>query len=77
MTKMAIAIFYKEWRKTFTVFPLILQIHDELVAEVKEEFAEFCQGIMESSMLMAGEKTIPGIPVKVEVKIGKKWSDVH
>jgi len=77
MTKMAIAIFHKEWRKTFTVFPLILQIHDELVAEVKEEFAEFCQGIMESSMLMAGEKIIPGIPVKVEVKIGKKWSDVH
>jgi DNA polymerase I-like protein with 3'-5' exonuclease and polymerase domains len=44
---------------------------------VKEEFAEFCQGIMESSMLLAGEKIIPGIPVKVEVKIGKKWSDVH
>jgi len=77
MTKMAIAIFHREWRKTFPVFPLILQIHDELVAEVKEEFAEFCQGVMESSMIMAGEKIIPGIPVKVEVKIGKSWAEVH
>lgn len=77
MTKLAINIFYKEWKKTFPVFPLILQVHDELVAEVKEEYAEFCQGVMESSMLMAGEQTIPGIPIKVEVKTGKKWSDVH
>ena len=77
MTKLAINIFYKEWQKTFTDCPLILQVHDELVAEVKEEYGDFCEGIMESSMLMAGEGIIPGIPIKVEVKIGKKWSDVH
>ena len=77
MTKLAINIMHKEWCKTFPVFPMILQVHDELVAEVKEEYAQFCQGIMESSMIMAGERIIPGIPIKVEVKIGKKWSEVH
>jgi DNA polymerase-1 len=77
MIKLAMVIFHKEWKKTFADFPLIIENHDELVAEVKEEFAEFCQGIMESSMLIAGEQTIPGIPIKVEVKTGKKWSEVH
>ena len=77
MTKLAINIFYKEWQKTFVDCPLILQVHDELVAEVKEEYGDFCKGVMESSMIIAGERIIPGIPIKVEVKIGKKWSDVH
>jgi hypothetical protein len=53
---------------------LLLQIHDELVFEVKKELAEEVQNpikeIMESVVKL-------NVPVKVEVNFGKNWGDIH
>jgi DNA polymerase-1 len=53
---------------------MIMQVHDELVFEVKKELAEEVQNpikeIMESVVKL-------NVPVKVEVNFGKNWGDIH
>ena len=52
---------------------MILQVHDELVFEVKEKLAEKIAGIVKDAM----EQVIKlRVPVKVETSIGKRWGDL-
>ncbi len=53
---------------------LILQVHDELVFEVREEFAEEYSKII--SKLMTNTAKLR-IPLEVSIGIGKNWSDAH
>ena len=52
---------------------MILQVHDELVFEVKEKLSEKIAGIVKDAM----EQVIKlRVPVKVETSIGKRWGDL-
>lgn len=56
---------------------LLLQVHDELVYEIKtskvEEIAPEIQNIMESIVSLKGTR---GVPLKVDVSRGKNWGDM-
>ena len=52
---------------------LVLQLHDELLLEVKEEEVEKINLLLKSIMEKAA---ILKVPLKVETKIGKNWGDV-
>lgn len=53
---------------------LILQVHDELIVEVKEEYAEQAAAILKEEM----ENCIKlDVPLTADVKTGKTWFDTH
>ena len=52
---------------------VVLQVHDELILEVKEEQKEVAKEILKSSMENA---TTLEVPLKVELSEGKTWFDI-
>jgi DNA polymerase-1 len=53
---------------------LIMQVHDELVLEVREDFVEQAAG--EVSARMSGAARL-SVPLKVDVGTGKNWDEAH
>ncbi len=53
---------------------LLLQVHDELVVETPEEVAEAAAARMVETMESALELEVP---LKVDVGIGRNWSEIH
>jgi DNA polymerase-1 len=53
---------------------MLLQVHDELVFEVPPEEAERVQGLVRS--IMEGVYELK-VPLKVDVKMGSNWAEVH
>jgi DNA polymerase-1 len=53
---------------------MLLQVHDELVFEVPPEEAERMQGLVRS--IMEGVYELK-VPLKVDVKMGSNWAEVH
>jgi len=53
---------------------MLIQVHDELLFEVKDDFAEEMVEVVKSVM----EQAYPlRVPLKVDVQIAKNWSDAH
>jgi DNA polymerase-1 len=53
---------------------ILMQVHDELVLEVKEDCVEEVSKILKDTM----ESVVKlKVPVKVEVHAGKNWGEVH
>lgn len=77
MIKLAAKKLYQRWSRSREPFPLILQVHDELVLEVMEENKEYAVELLREVMLDAAEEVIPGIPAKVDIKTGQNWSEIH
>jgi len=65
-----------EWVRTLPegTIKLLLQVHDELVFEVKSECAE--EYACRISQIMTGVEKLK-VPLEVSVGIGKNWSDAH
>lgn len=53
--------------------PLLLGVHDELIAEVPDEEAEICADVMKQRMVEAGERYLRQVPVEVDVKVEESW----
>ena len=57
---------------------MILQVHDELVFEIKEDKVKACvprlKEIMESVM---SEKETKGVPIATEIKVGDNWEEME
>ena len=53
---------------------LVLQVHDELILEVKEEQKEEAKKLLKECMESAAELSLP---LEVDVEEGKTWYDVH
>jgi DNA polymerase-1 len=53
---------------------MILQVHDELILEVKESLADEAANILKSEMESAHELSVP---LLVETSIGGAWDEVH
>ena len=52
---------------------LVLQLHDELLFEVKEQHVDAVKDIIKSCM----ENTIPlAVPLPVKISIGKSWGSL-
>lgn len=71
--KLAMKNVYKELKKSKLDAKLILQIHDELLIEVKTEDKEKAKEILKKSMVEAAKLSIP---LEVEVSEGTNWYEV-
>ena len=71
--KLAMKNVYKELKKSKLDAKLILQIHDELLIEVKMEDKEKAKEILKKSMVEAAKLSIP---LEVEVSEGTSWYEV-
>ena len=71
--KLAMKNVYKELKKSKLDAKLILQIHDELLIEVKMEDKEKAKEILKKSMVEAAKLSIP---LEVEVPEGTNWYEV-
>lgn len=54
---------------------IVITVHDEILAEVKEEHGELTKEIIYDSLMTVLRKYIKKIPVKVDIGIGKTWAD--
>lgn len=72
--KVAMINIHKELKDKGDEIRLLLQVHDELVFEVKddkvEHYAKFLKPIMEDAIKLS-------IPVVVEAKVGNNWGDME
>jgi DNA polymerase-1 len=64
----------KKWRDKVW---LVMQVHDELVYEIKKEIAEDVareiKKVMEDAV---SSSRLSGVPIIAEAKIGKHWGDM-
>ena len=71
--KIAMVNLYKELRKTNFDVKIVLQVHDELILECKEEDSIEVQKILKNCMESAIKLSIP---LQVETEVAKNWYDV-
>ncbi|MCH7541429.1 hypothetical protein IH981_01470 [Patescibacteria group bacterium] len=73
ITKYALAFIYRELSKKKLDAYLIHTVHDEIVAEAREDVVEETARLIEEQMVKAGEKLLKKVPVKVDVHISNCW----
>ncbi|MBF0459605.1 MAG: hypothetical protein HQK99_17090 [Nitrospirae bacterium] len=54
---------------------IIMTIHDEIVLETSNNSAEDVKNILHDTMVAAGQYYIKTVPIVVDVKIAKDWSE--
>ena len=52
---------------------IVLQVHDELVLEVKEEEVEIGTKILVDEMIAAGERWVDEVPIEVAYYVSDTW----
>lgn len=72
--KIAMINIFKRIKKENLCSRIIMQIHDELVLEVKEDEVETVEGIVKEEMEGAVRLSVP---LKVSIGKGKNWSIAH
>jgi DNA polymerase-1 len=72
-TKLAMALLHSDCYATGMPFPVIMAVHDELVLDIGPGTETDYARLVESAWITAGEKIVPGIPMKVDVAIGENW----
>jgi DNA polymerase-1 len=55
---------------------LIMQVHDELVLEVREDVVEIVTQAVRRCMIDAGKGALR-VPLKVDVGVGRNWDEAH
>lgn len=74
ITKYALVFIHEDFKKKNLDAHLISTVHDEIIAEAREEIAEEAAKTMEEQMVRAGQTLLKKCPVKVEVHIDDCWS---
>lgn len=72
--KIAMIRVYNRLRESKLDAKLILQVHDELIVEAKEDCADKSAALLKEEMENAVKLTVP---MTVDVNIGKTWYDTH
>lgn len=72
--KIAMIKVYNRLRESKLDAKLILQVHDELIVEAKEDCADKVAALLKEEMENAVKLTVP---MTVDVNIGKTWYDTH
>lgn len=73
ITKYAIAYIAQKLSSQKLDSFLIHTVHDEIVAEAREDIVEKVARIIEEGMVEAGEKLLKKVPVKVDIHISDCW----
>jgi DNA polymerase I len=74
LMKLAMIKVHEAIRETGISARMILQVHDELILEVREDAAEQSEALLKKQMEDAYHLTIPLI---VDTSIGKNWDEAH
>jgi DNA polymerase-1 len=76
MIKLAMIRIHKAIREAGIASKMILQVHDELVFDVKESELEIIKPLILTNMQEALE--LPnGVPVVAELGVGQNWLEAH
>lgn len=74
IVKMAMTEVYRRLKETFPKAKLLLQVHDELIAECDQADAPAVASLMKETM----ENIIKlDVPLRVSVEYGKSWGEFH
>ncbi|MCR4938750.1 MAG: DNA polymerase I [Treponemataceae bacterium] len=74
IVKMAMVAVYKKLKEQFPSARLLLQVHDELIAECDEAEAPSLAALMKETM----ENIVKlEVPLRVSVEYGKSWGEFH
>jgi DNA polymerase-1 len=71
-TKLTLSIIYKKCQDLKIEFPVCLVVHDEIVADVKEDLRLY-KKLIKESWLEAAAVLFPGIPFEIELHVGTNW----
>jgi DNA polymerase-1 len=74
LIKKAMLSLYPRIIKELPETKLILQIHDELLFEVKEKEVDFASKVVKEEMEGAIRLSVP---VKVDINTGRSWAEAH
>jgi DNA polymerase I-like protein with 3'-5' exonuclease and polymerase domains len=72
LTKLAMIELYKSEKLKKLGFRLLIQVHDEIIAECPEENVEECSKLLAETMSKAAEKLLE-MPIKCDVTITREW----
>lgn len=72
--KIAMIRVWERLRQAGLASRLILQVHDELVIETRQEETEQVRQILEESMKQAAELKVP---LEVDLHMGENWYQAH
>ena len=72
LTKLAMIDLYNNKRLKELGFKLLIQVHDEVIAECPKENVKECSELLAEVMSKAAEKVLE-MPIKCDVEITKKW----
>lgn len=75
--KKALILLDNEIEKNNYPVYILMAVHDEIVCEVKEDFAEKWAAIQKQKMIEAGQEILTSIPVICDTKIGYNWQQIH
>ena len=70
--KLAMINVHKTLREKLPEAKIVMQVHDELVIEVKEELSELCSKLVKEAMESCLELSVP---LTADVSYGKNWLD--
>ena len=73
ITKYALAYIYNEFKDRKLDAYLIHTVHDEIVAEAREDIVDQVAVLIEEMMVKAGEKLLKKVPVKVDIHVSNCW----
>jgi DNA polymerase-1 len=76
ITKIAMNNLGKEFyslNKSGVVAKMVIQVHDEIVCEVKEEIADEMCSVIGDSMIKAGREFLKSVPVTVDIHVADYW----
>lgn len=72
--KIALGNIYEKWNFPFP-FACVGYIHDELIFDVPEEYAQDVGELVSHEMIAAAESQCPGVPFKADFCICDSWAD--
>jgi len=78
MIKIAMNALYDKISNKKDEIMMIIQVHDELVFEIRKDKIDFYQKLIKQEMENVLPKEYAGIvPIKVDIGYGKSWYDAH
>ena len=76
--KMAMILIPEYFKKENIDAKMLLQVHDELVFEVKKNQIDQCKNAVKNIMLLKNIlSNIFSIPLVIEIRAGENWGDIH
>jgi len=75
MMKIALVVLHQMCQHYRVQYPVTMVIHDEMVLDVPRDKTETYQAMVLEAWRIAGERLIPGIPIKATATVAENWSE--